>query len=188
MAVKKSLLEQMSDRELENYIKPETTFVPEATKMAFEILKTRGREFSVEEIESINLLINKKEEKKVIPIHPNSIKSSNLIYLSALFSFIILLLPPNDLLDNLFSNTIGVLFVVLLGTLVRRGYNWVKYLMLVACLLSIVFIQSFILIAKYYPLIGVINSIVFLLQTSSVVLLFMKPKETTLIVAENDLE
>lgn len=63
MAVKKSVLEKMSDFELEKYIKPETTFVPEATKIAFEILKKRGRQFSDEEIDSINLLINKKEEK-----------------------------------------------------------------------------------------------------------------------------
>ncbi|TDP02100.1 hypothetical protein [Flavobacterium sp. 245] len=188
MAVKKSVLEQMSDRELENYIKPETTFVPEATKIAFEILKTRGRAFSAEEIDSINLLINKKEEKKVISIHPNNSKSSNLIYLSAVLSFIVLLLPPNDILNNLFSNLFSLLFVAFLATLVRRGYNWVKYLMLVSFALCILFIKSIIFYAINFPLIGVINFFVMVLQVYATILIFRIPKGPALVTGKSNLE
>jgi len=188
MAVKKSVLEQMSDRELENYIKPETTFVPQATKIAFEILKTRGREFSAEEIDSINLLINKKEEKKVISIHSNNIKASNLIYLSAVLSFIVLLLPPNDILNDLFSNLFSLLFVGFLAALVRRGYNWVKYIMLVSFAICALFIKSIVFYGINFPVIGIINFFVILLQVYATILIFKIPKEYVLAPGKSNLE
>ncbi|MFC4476098.1 hypothetical protein [Flavobacterium chungangensis] len=88
MVVKKNVLEQKTNEQLEEYIKPETRYVPQATKFAFEILKTRGRVFSEQEVDTINLLINKTEEKKIRPIHENHIKSSNLIFISIIFGLI----------------------------------------------------------------------------------------------------
>ena len=42
--VSKNTLRKLSDRELENYLKPESSFVPKAIQMAFEILTERKLE------------------------------------------------------------------------------------------------------------------------------------------------
>ena len=66
--VSKNTLRKLSDRELENYLKPESSFVPKAIQMAFEILTERGRYFSDEEKENIQKLINKKENEEFFKI------------------------------------------------------------------------------------------------------------------------
>jgi len=63
--VSKNTLRKLSDRELENYLKPESSFVPKAIQMAFEILTERGRYFSDEEKENIQKLINKKRKRRI---------------------------------------------------------------------------------------------------------------------------
>ncbi|SEH48949.1 hypothetical protein [Epilithonimonas hominis] len=63
--VSKNTLRKLSDRELENYLKPESRFVPKAIQKAFEILTERGRYFSDEEKENIQKLINKKENEEL---------------------------------------------------------------------------------------------------------------------------
>ena len=51
--VKKNVLNKLSNKELENYLKIENRFVPEAVQMAFEILEERGRIFT--EVEKIDI-------------------------------------------------------------------------------------------------------------------------------------
>ncbi len=60
--VNKNTLRKLSDRELENYLKPETRFVPEAIQMAFEILEERGRIFSEDEKSSVRNTIQQKKQ------------------------------------------------------------------------------------------------------------------------------
>jgi len=55
--VKKSVLEKLSDKELEGFIQPGSRKVPEAKKMALEILLERGRVFSEEEIIEVERII-----------------------------------------------------------------------------------------------------------------------------------
>ncbi|WP_254528241.1 MULTISPECIES: CvpA family protein [unclassified Sphingobacterium] len=55
--VKKSVLEKLSDKELEGFIQPGSRKVPEAKKMAYEILVERGRMFSEEEKIKVESLI-----------------------------------------------------------------------------------------------------------------------------------
>src|SRR5690554_5659008 len=84
MGVKKSVLEKMTSKELENYIKPESKFVPEAIEYAFEILKSREYQFTETELEYWNSLKEKdiqlSEDKEV---HHNYKRAANLIYISA---------------------------------------------------------------------------------------------------------
>lgn len=67
--VSKKTLRKLSDRELENYLKPETRFVPEAVQIAFEILEERGKHFSNEDKLRIQEIITRKkdieEQKKI---------------------------------------------------------------------------------------------------------------------------
>lgn len=60
MNPKKSVIEKFIDKELEQYIKPESKYVSKAVQYAFEILQKRGRVFSNEEIDAINELLNRK--------------------------------------------------------------------------------------------------------------------------------
>lgn len=79
MSVKKTVLEQKTNTELEKHIVPKNRFVPEAIRYAFEILKSRERHFSDDEIKSIEWLITSKEE--VVEdrvVHENYIKASDI--------------------------------------------------------------------------------------------------------------
>lgn len=69
--VQRKLLDKMSDKELENYIKPNSSYVYAAVKIAFEILKNRGRQFSEDELYRINQLISAKQ------VEDESLKSLN---------------------------------------------------------------------------------------------------------------
>ena len=60
MMVKKSVLAKLSDRELDKYLELNNRFVPEAVKMAFQILEERGRIFSADEKVNIQNIIQNK--------------------------------------------------------------------------------------------------------------------------------
>ena len=188
MSVKKSVLEQKSDKQLEEYIKPESRFVPQAIKFAYEILKARGRDFSEEETGIITSLITKKEEKEKKPlvIHENHIQSSNLMYLSAVLGLINFFLPGEAAIKNNFKGALfGILFVVFLGALIRRGYNGVKYVLVVSLLLgSIVSLPYLIYDLKNFPLNGIIDLCNYIAQIAATILLFLIPKENENTVKE----
>lgn len=179
MAVKKSVLEKMSDAELEKYIKPETTFVPEATKIAFEILKKRGHQFSEKEIDSINLLINKREEKKIRPIHENHIKSSNFIFISIALGVINLLLAMKyaETKTEFISSIVAFIFLATLGYLVRKGYNLKVFLLVIFSIGLLVSIPALISDLTYFPLNGILSLSQTILQLWAIIFLFMIPKE-----------
>lgn len=179
MAVKKSVLEQMSNSELEKYIKPETSFVPEATKIAFEILKTRGRYFSAEELATINILIHKKEEKKIRPIHENHIKSSNLIFISLAIGvinfFLYMIFTQNK--GGILSALVTFIFIGILGYSIRKGYD-LKVFLLVLFLIGLLgSIRTLISNLIYFPLNGILSLSQLIIQLFSIILLFRIPKK-----------
>jgi len=188
MSVKKSVLEQKTDKQLEEYIKPESRFVSQAIKFAYEILKARGRDFSEEETEIITSLINKKEEKekekRPMVIHENHIQSSNLMFLSAVLGLMNFFLSDEVAIKTNFKSALfGILYVVFLGALIRRGYNGVKYVLVVSLLLgSIVFIPYLIYDIKNFPINGIIDLCNYIAQIAATILLFMIPKENQNIV------
>src|SRR6218665_2559769 len=58
--VNKKIIEKLSDRELENYIKPDSRFVSTAISHAYEILQSRGRTFDDSEKLRIEQMISDK--------------------------------------------------------------------------------------------------------------------------------
>jgi hypothetical protein len=66
MSVKKSVLKEKTDRELEKYLSEENTYVPEAVEIAFEILKERGKTYTEEETKRIQQLVAKKQTQAEI--------------------------------------------------------------------------------------------------------------------------
>lgn len=59
--VNKKIIEKLSDRELENYIKPDSRFVAMAVSYAYEILQSRGKTFADAEKQRIEQMISDKK-------------------------------------------------------------------------------------------------------------------------------
>ncbi|GAB1464353.1 hypothetical protein [Pedobacter sp.] len=95
MGVKKSVLIVKPDRELEKYLLEGNTYVAEAVEYAFEILKTRGKFFSEEEIQRISQMIIQKEERelevqeKEIELSPQKKYENNIIFIALIIAYLI---------------------------------------------------------------------------------------------------
>jgi hypothetical protein len=177
MSVSKRLLESKSDQELEQYIKTESKFVVEAQIYAYEILKSRGREFTDEESERIISLTTQKKTKEII-IHPNHKKSADLLYLSGALG-IGNLIWKSDTLDNgikIFIAVISVAFVFGIGYYVSKGLEWIKYILVIILGLGMLGLPFIIINLKNDPVLGIINIIQTILQVWSLVLLFQIPQ------------
>lgn len=186
MGVNKAVLEKMSSKELENYINPESKFVPEAIEYAFEILKDRGHQFNESELERWNSLKQKNIEllqPKVV--HTDYKKAANIWYISTslgLLSFIIL-----NFIDPFITLVMLVMLVTLIilfgiGYLISKGYDWMKYFLLVIGIFGFFNIFGNLSFALYVylknPIIAIINIIQTILQIWVLVILFKIPKNT----------
>lgn len=60
--INKKIIEKLSDRELENYIKPDSRFMAMAISYAYEILQSRGRTFPDDEKLRIEQMISQKTD------------------------------------------------------------------------------------------------------------------------------
>jgi hypothetical protein len=173
MTVKKSVLEAKSNQELEEYIKEGNRFVPEAKIYAYEILKSRGREFSEVETERFLRLIAEVNKSKETTIHPNHKKAGNLIYLSGGVGFV------NAILSPVPFNTSGIFIAVFalgllfgMGYLVSKGHDWLKYVLLVLMIFGLMGFPILLSNLLYNPVVGIINIIQTILQLYALVLLF----------------
>lgn len=176
-SVKESVLENKTEKELEEYIEEGNRFVPEASLLAFEILKSRGREFSELETQRIMSLISEKSKIPEKVIHPNYKKAADLIYLSAALGVI------NEVLSSaIFNNSFEIGSAVLslgiiigIGYSVSKGNDWIKYVLLALMILGLISIRYIILNIAINPVVSIINLIQTVLQIYSIVLLFKIP-------------
>lgn len=178
MSVKKSVLETKSDRELEEYIKEGNRFIPEANILAFEILKSRGREFTDLETQRIMFLISEKNKVKETIIHPNHKKAANVIYLSAGLG-IINAIFSSEIFNNSFAIIVAVLtlgIIIGIGYLVSKGYDWIKYFLLAIMIFGLIGVPIIIMNILNNPIVGIINIVQTALQIYAIVLLFKVPK------------
>ncbi|MBA5791984.1 hypothetical protein H1R17_03645 [Flavobacterium sp. xlx-214] len=177
MSVRKSVLETKTNTELEEYIKKGNRFVPEASLYAFEILKTRGRVFTEEEAQSILLLVDNKNKASEVIIHPNHTKAAQLMYISAALGIINMILSP-DILSNFFGIFIAFLvlaIIVAMGYLVSKGYDWMKYVLLIFMIFGLITLPIMIINITQNPIITVVNIIQTILQIYALMLLFKIP-------------
>ena len=178
MSVNKRLLEQKSNQELEKYIEIGNRFVPQANLYAYEILKSRGREFTDEESERIMSLINKNNKNSETIIHKNHKKSADLIYLSGALGIVNLIWSYETLDDgmNIFIALVSLALLFGIGYLVSKGTEWVKYLLLVILSLGLLGFPFLIANLKNEPFVGIINIVQTILQIWALILLFKIPK------------
>lgn len=111
-------------------------------------------------------------------VHPNYIKSSNLILSIILIGCINFFLPGNSFSDGRSIATIIFIFTAIgiLAYLVRQGLSWVKYLLLVLSIIGT--IPSLILALSGNTIVGILNITQGILQIWAIVLLFKIPKST----------
>ena len=178
MSVNRKLLEKKSNQELEKYIVVGNRFVPDANLYAYEILKSRGREFTDEENERIKLLTCNNDEKDKNIIHANHKKSADIIYLSGVLGIVNLILSYETLYNGMkiFIALVSLAFVFGIGYLISKGTEWIKYLLLVILILGLLGFPFLIANLKNEPFVGIINIVQTILQIWALVLLFKIPK------------
>jgi len=124
-------------------------------------------------------------------VHENFIKSSNLIYISAALGLVNLFLTKGDIVSTrlISSAILTLLFVGGLGYIVRQGYAWIKYLLLVLMIFGLIGIVGLIITnLEKQPLTTTVNIIQTILQTWATVLLFIIPKKTVENISETKFE
>lgn len=178
MSVNKRLLEEKTNQELEKYIEIGNRFVPQANIYAYEILKSRGREFTDEETERIKSLIDTTNKKEEIIVHPNHKKSAELIYISG-FLGIVNIIWTYQTLDNgmkIIVALFSLAFVFGIGYLVSKGKEWIKYVLLAILILGLLGFPFLIANIMNEPVVGIINIVQTILQIWALVILFKIPK------------
>lgn len=172
--VKKSVLASKSDKELEEYLKDGNRFVPKSIEYALEILKSRGKNFTDEEVERIMRMISKKNEIEDVVIHENHLKAAKLIYLYAGLACINLILNF-QLFNSLLAIIISLVllaFIVGTGYLISRGYDWIKYILPIFIIIGVIEIPVILFKISNYEIIGIIHLIQVILLFYTAVLLF----------------
>jgi len=141
---------------------------------------------------SIYLYLKQSNRTNMIKkVHENFIKSSNLIFISAALGLINLFLTKGELGSTklIVSAILTLLFVGGLGYIVRQGYAWIKYLLLVLMIFGLIGIVGILIMnLEKQPLITTVNIIQTILQTWATVLLFIIPKKTVEDISETKFE
>ena len=178
MDTRKNVLEKLSDHELEQYIKPDSKFVPEAIQYAYEILQSRGKVFTEQEKERINSVISKTEENEATILHPNYTKAANLIYLSGAVGIGCLIWTYEQLDSELaiFISAVVLASVFGVGYMIGKGNEVAKFVFIILFILGLAGIPTLITHLSANPVLGIMNILQFILQTWAIVLLLKIPK------------
>jgi hypothetical protein len=179
MSINKNTLQKMSSPELEKYVQPDSKFVPEAIIFAYEILQSRGREFSTEEMVRINSLISTQKTSTKIIIHPNHTKAANVMYLSGALAAAGMIWSY-EILNSIIAIFVAVTtlaFIFGMGYLISKGTDWVKYLLLILFVLGLIGLPEIALNIKTNPVQSIIYFVQSVLQAYAIILLFKVPKE-----------
>ncbi len=111
-------------------------------------------------------------------IHPNYIKSSNLIFGTVGLGLINFFFS-SDLLNtgqNIATAILTLVIIAGIGYLVRQGKDWVKYLLLVLMVFGLIGIPFIINNIVQKPMVGIVNIAQTIMQLGATVLLFKVPK------------
>ena len=112
-------------------------------------------------------------------IHPNYIKSSNLIFGTVGLGLINFFFS-SDVLNtgqNIVTAILTLVIIAGIGFLVRQGKDWVKYLLLVFTVLGLISIPFIINNISQRPVVGLINIAQTIMQIWATVLLFKVSKK-----------
>jgi len=175
MKVNKNLLIQKTNKELEDYLKPNKGYVIDAIEYAVEILKERGYEFTDEQNAYLAVAFLPEEKKEV---HKDYITASNLILASAGIGIISFLYGATTTPDfSVFGGIVSLLVISGVGVFARTGSDWLKYLLLAFALIWICFLPIIIPFYQSQPIVGLVSFVQTILQIVAIIFLFKAPKE-----------
>jgi hypothetical protein len=178
MPVNKKLLDQKKDKELLQYVQPESRFTRTAVQYAYEILLARGHSFTPKETDQINFLIRDKEKREEIYIHANHTQGATLMYICAGLGVLNIIATYNDpFFDGIiFIKVLPIAFLAGLGLLISRGVSQIKYILLVTQFFWIIGILPMLVLINSYPALVAIYLIQIAFQIYVILLLFKIPK------------
>ena len=121
------------------------------------------------------------------PVERNILIASNLTLISAALGVInFLILGSFTSFAYDFTAFFAIAFIALLAFLIRQGYKWVKWLLVILFLTGLPFlVPQLPIIFKQSFLAGMINILQSILQLASIILLFIKTKVDTQPTLEN---
>lgn len=183
MNTNRKILAQKSDQDLEKYLVPDNRYEPDANRYAYEILQARGRQFSVEERETIEGMIAAKEEKEKIVVHPYHRKAANLLYTSGGIGLINLFILQSSFTTETewASAIISLLILFAIAVFASKGSSNVKYVLLVLLILGIIPYLNFLSMIVESPYFFFSNLVQSALQVWAAILLFKIPKKEILL-------
>lgn len=119
-------------------------------------------------------------------LHSNFIKSSNLIFATVVLGIINFFFSSDTLSSgtNIAVAIITLSMILGLGILVRQGYNWMKYLLLVLTILGLFGISTILTDLTQNPIVGIVSIVQTVLEIWATVILFLIPKTAENILAE----
>ena len=181
MIAKKSVIKELDDQILQTYIDSKSRFTDKAKIIAYEVLVERNYNFTNEQISFINELKNNKNKLEIETkkVHPNYLIAARLISISLLLG----------ILNSIFSNKVElieeyiviiftVLFVLVIAYLVRKGINFMKYILLFLFIVGTFFSIPFLpLLIELKPIDGFVYIIQSILQLVAIIFLFLIPKK-----------
>jgi hypothetical protein len=111
-------------------------------------------------------------------IHQNFIKSSNLIFGTVGLGLINFLFVSELLTNtqNIITAILTLMIIAGIGYLVRKGRNWIKFVLLVFMILGLIGVPFTINNIVQRPVVGLINIAQTIMQLWATVLLFKVPK------------
>ncbi|MBK7029435.1 MAG: hypothetical protein IPH45_09550 [Bacteroidales bacterium] len=115
---------------------------------------------------------------KVVP--SNFVKSSNIIFLSIGLGMVSFLLREENLSQrsHLYISLTSWILLAGIGLLIRKGYNWVKYLMLLLTIINIYSISLIFQVVNDKLLSGILGVAPLLIQVWATVILFIPPSDS----------
>lgn len=178
MYVDRKILEQKNDKELELYISPNDRYVAKSIEYAFNILKNRGRSFSLQEEEQILHFIDERKKSEEIHIHQNHIKAGNLVYLSGAIG-IGIFIWKFDQLPNPMYNIIpflALVVILIMGYLMKRGVDWLRFILLGFVIIGTLGMPIVLMNILNDPILAFANAVQGILQIWALVLMYKIPE------------
>lgn len=171
MRVNKNLLLQKTDKELEDYLKPNKGYVTDAIEYAVEILTKRGYEFSEEQKAYIETALTpevKPDGQKYYTL------ASNIIFASALLGILNVYIGISIVNEfSVFGAVVSIVITIVFGLMAKTETTWLKYVLLV---FSVFGLFSIPFAAMMYPTIALVNFGQLILNVIAIVYLFKAPE------------
>lgn len=171
MRVNKNLLLQKTDKELEDYLKPNKGYVTDAIEYAVEILAKRGYEFSEEQQAFIQTALKPEEKPEAQKYY---VLASNIIFASLVLGLLNFFIGKSIIIDfSIVGGVFSLIVTFIFGLMARTETSWLKYVLMVFSAIGLISIPFTVIM---YPTMALINFGQIILNVIAIVFLFKAPE------------